>query len=206
MSRSMVVDLVPHNNSRFGHWLGIIFHPFAVFIPALVVVLKDTDALDAIEWIAFIAASILIPTVSLIALARRRGRYTYQREARHILYGTFWLSMVLCAFLSVVLDAPERLVFSLLTLCVWTPVQALINARLTKISAHTGVITGVLTAFFLMGDLHSPLLIGGAIAAIGATGWARVATGHHTLLQVSLGFVVSALSVFAAFLIIQTIT
>ncbi len=82
------------------------------------------------------------------------------------------------------------------------PLQAVINARLTKISAHTAVVTGILIALFLMGDLDSPLLVGGAVGIVFATAWARVVTGHHSLVQVSLGIVVSAVSVGIAFALV----
>ncbi len=199
MSYQAVTDPVPHNGNRLGYWLGMIFHPFTVFIPALVVVLKDTEPPVAVGWVVFMAVIILVPALTLIHLARRQGRYTYQREMRHPLYIVFWASMVLCVGLAKLLQAPERLVFSLLALVVWVPLQAVINARLTKISAHTAVVTGILAALFLMGDLNSPFLIIGAVGMVTATAWARVVTGHHTLLQVSLGIVVSTAAVAAAF-------
>jgi hypothetical protein len=199
MSHQAVTDPVPHNGNRLGIWLSMIFHPFTVFIPALFIVLKDTRPLVAVGWVAFIAIIILVPALTLIRFARRQGRYTYQREMRHPLYLVFWVSMVLCVGLAAALDAPDRLVFSLLALVVWGPLQAVINARLTKISAHTAVVTGILTALVLMGDLDSPLLVGGAVGIVCATAWARVVTGHHSVLQVSLGIVVSVLSVVIAF-------
>jgi hypothetical protein len=159
MPYQVVTDPVPHNGNRLGYWLGLMFHPFTVFIPALVVVLKDTEPIAAVGWVVFIAVIILVPALTLIHLARRQGRYTYQRGMRHPLYGVFWASMILCVGLAVTLDAPERLVFSLLALVVWVPLQAIINARLTKISAHTAVVTGILTALFLMGDRDSLLLL-----------------------------------------------
>ena len=199
MSHQAVTDPVPHNNNRLGYWLGIIFHPFSVFIPALVVVLKGTEPLVAVGWVVFMAGIILVPALTLIHLARRKGRYTYQRGMRHPLYLVFWAGMVLCVGLAEWLDAPERLIFSLLALVVWVPLQAAINARLTKISAHTAVVAGIFTAPFLMGDLDSPLLVIGAVGIVGAVAWARVVTGHHTLWQVSLGMIVSFISVVTAF-------
>ncbi|NLF76529.1 MAG: hypothetical protein GX573_12605 [Chloroflexi bacterium] len=199
MSRQAVTDPVPHNGNRVGYWLGRIFHPFTVFIPALVVVLKDTEPLVAVGWVVFIAVLILVPALMLIHLARRKGRYTYQRRMRHPLYIVFWASMVLCVGLAVVLEAPERLVFSLLALVIWVPLQAIINARLTKISAHAAVVTGILTALCLMGDLSSPFRMVGAVGVVFATAWARVVTGHHSVLQVCLGIAVSAIAVGAAF-------
>ncbi|NLF79237.1 MAG: hypothetical protein GX573_26380 [Chloroflexi bacterium] len=201
MSHQAVTDPVPHNGSRLGYWLGMLFHPFTVFIPALIVVLKDIRPIVAVGWVVFIALIILVPALTLIYLARRKGRYTYQRGMRHPLYGVFWVSMVVCVGLAVMLDAPERLVFSLLALVVWVPLQAVINARLTKISAHTAVVTGILTALFLMGDLDSLFLVVGAVSVVCATAWARVVTGHHSVSQVSLGVVVSVVSVGTAFVL-----
>lgn len=200
MQRQGIADPVPHNGNRLGYWLGMIFHPFTVFIPALVVVLKDTEPPVATGWVVFMAVIVLVPALTLIHLARRKGRYTYQRGMRHPLYVGFWVSMVICVGLAVTLDAPERLVFSLLSLVVWVPLQTIINARLTKISAHTAVVTGILTALFLMGDLNSPFLMLGAVGVVCATAWARVVTGHHSVLQVSLGIVVSVSSVVIAYL------
>ncbi len=201
MSHPAVSDPVPHNRSRLGTWLGAIFHPFTVFIPALIVVLRDTEPLVAVGWVVFIAIMILVPLLLLIQLARQQEHYTYQRGMRHPLYLAFWTSMVVCVALAAALDAPERLVFALLTLIVWVPLQAVINARLTKVSAHTAVVNGILVALVAMGDIDTPLLIGAAVAAVAATAWARVATGHHTVLQVSLGLVVSTTAVFAACLL-----
>lgn len=82
MPRQAVTDPVPHNGNRLGYWLGMIFHPFTVFIPALFVVLKDTEPLLAMGWVAFMAVIILVPALTLIHLARRQGRYPYQRGIR----------------------------------------------------------------------------------------------------------------------------
>jgi membrane-associated phospholipid phosphatase len=65
----------------------------------------------------------------------------------------------------------------------------------TKISAHVGVISGIFATLYVMGNLRSLPLVAGA------TAWARVVTGHHTVLQVRLGIVVSAVSVGAAFVL-----
>jgi hypothetical protein len=64
---------------------------------------------------------------------------------------------------------------------------------------RNAVVTGILTTLFGMGDLDSPLLIGGAVGIVVATAWARVVTGHHSVLQVCLGIGVSIISVAAAY-------
>jgi hypothetical protein len=199
VSHLAVNDPVPHNRSRLGYWLGFVFHPFTVFIPALLVVLKGTDPAVAVGWIVFIAVIIVVPALILLQLARQQGRYAYQRGTRHPIYVVFWVSMVVCVGLAQGLNAPSRLAFSLLTLCIWAPLQYLVNAWLTKISAHVGVVSGILTTLLVMGDMDHPLLVMGAGGIILATAWARVVTGHHTRLQVGLGALVGVLSVLAAF-------
>ncbi|MBI5960348.1 MAG: hypothetical protein HY866_16530 [Chloroflexi bacterium] len=196
-------DPVPHNRNRLGWLLGFIFHPFTVFIPALVVVLNDTPRREALAWLTFIAVLLLGPTALLVQLARRRGRYVYQRETRHILYLTGELSILICTGLAIALEASPRLLFSLLTLALWVPLQYTVNARLTKISAHAAVISGIVAAFMVLGEIDSmPLALAG-VGAVLATAWARVVTGHHTLTQVSLGIMVSITSVLAAAVLVS---
>jgi membrane-associated phospholipid phosphatase len=177
----------------------MIFHPFVIFIPALVIVLKDTPPLEAAAWVALIAILLLGPTLFLIRRAQRSEQYTYQRSARHQLYLAGEASIVFCAGLTVVLDASPRLIFSLLCLCIWLPLQYGVNARFTKISAHTAIVTGIAVALILMGDLNSPLLMLGAAVVVFATAWARMVTGNHSLTQVLLGIAVSSSAVFLAF-------
>jgi len=195
----MINDPVPHNRSRLGYLLSMIFHPFVIFIPALVVVLKDTPPLEALAWVVFIALMLLVPALVLIRRARRRERYTYQRSTRHQLYLVGELNILVCTGLAVVLDASPRLIFSLLCLCIWIPLQYAVNARFTKISAHTAIVTGIATALLVMGDLNSVLLMLGAVAVVAATAWARVVTGNHSVTQVALGITVSVSSVLLAF-------
>jgi len=193
-----MTDPVPHNQNRLGRVIGFIFHPLVIFIPTLVIVLKDADPLVAVGWLVFITVVILSLAAIVLLRLKRQGKHTYQREARHHIYFAFWASMVICVGLGLVLDAPHRLVFSLLCLCVWVPIQYIVNARYTKISVHVAVITGIATALFVMGDLDNVLLVSGALAAILATAWARLVTGNHSLLQVGLGMAVSVLSVLLA--------
>ncbi|MCD4684495.1 MAG: hypothetical protein K8S97_00975 [Anaerolineae bacterium] len=196
-----MTDPVPHNRNRLGYVIGMVSHPFVIFMPALVLVLKDTAWFAAAGWVTFIAAIILIPVWAQIAYARRRNRYTYQRGMRHSLYITFAVSMVACVGLALWLEAPRRLVFSLLCLCVWAPLQFSVNARFTKISAHTAILCGIVTALMSMGELSTPGLMLAAAVAVVATGWARIVTGHHTVLQVGLGIVVSASAVLITFVL-----
>ncbi|MBI5957352.1 MAG: hypothetical protein HY866_01360 [Chloroflexi bacterium] len=74
---------------------------------------------------------------------------------------------------------------------------------MTKISAHAAVISGIVSAFVVLGEIDSmPLALAG-VGAVLATAWARVVTGHHTLTQVSLGIIVSITSVLAAAVLVS---
>jgi hypothetical protein len=194
-------DPVPHNRNRLGYAISLVFHPFVVFIPTLAVVLKHTSLTQAAAWMSFLAVVILIPALLLIRRARQRERYTYQREMRHALYLTFWVSMLVCLGLGLALDAPRRLMFSLLCLVIWVPIQSAVNARFTKISVHTAVVAGITTALVAMGELNTvPLVLGAAVVVL-AVGWARMVTGHHTIQQVGLAVLVSVGSVCAAWMV-----
>jgi hypothetical protein len=196
-------DPVPYNRNKLGYIISMITHPLVVFIPTLVIVLRHADPLEAGAWLALIALVILIPAVVLLRRVRRQGRHTYQRDTRHLIYLTFWLSMLACAVLAVLLDAPQRLVFSLVSLCVWVPLQGVINARITKLSIHVAVISGIALALILMGELDTPLRVEAVVVVVAATAWARIVTGHHTPAQVGLGVIVSSASVLAAFALLS---
>src|SRR5512145_2029118 len=100
-------DPVPHNRHPVGRLLSLLFHPLVIFIPTLVVVLKDADPVEAVGWVAFIAAVIFALAAVVLARLRRQGRETYQRDARYEIYLSFWVSMVLCTGLGIVFDAPH---------------------------------------------------------------------------------------------------
>ncbi|HEX3050375.1 MAG TPA: hypothetical protein VHP83_06960 [Aggregatilineaceae bacterium] len=194
-----MTEVIPHNRNRLGVWISRATHPLIIFIPTLIIVLKNTPLLEALGWISFIALLIFVPATILLRRLKQQGKQTYQREARHLIYVTFWVCMVMSTLLALVLGAPSRLLFSLLCLCIWVPLQYAVNARFTKISVHVAVISGIMLALLLMGELSSiPWLIG-AIGVVLATAWARLVTGHHSLLQVSLGITVSTISVLLAF-------
>lgn len=191
-------DVVPHNQNRLGYVLGYVFHPFVIFIPALVLVLKGIPFLTAVGWVAFIAAIILIPLNLTILWERRRNQYVYQQKTRHSLYIVFWISMLCAILIGVALDGPRRLIFALLCMWIWVALQFLVNLAYTKISGHTAIITTIMGGFLVMGELDTPILISLAVGSVAATGWARIVTGNHTREQVILGVLVSSGAVLIA--------
>lgn len=193
-----MTDIAPHNQNRLGYILGYVFHPFVIFIPALVIVLKGISFVTAVGWVAFIAVIILIPLNLTILWERCRGKYVYQRKTRHSLYIVFWLSMLSAILIGMVLDGPRRLIFAILCMWVWVALQFLVNLAYTKISGHTAIIATIMFGLLALGELDTPLLIVLAFGAVGATGWARIVTGNHTLKQVVLGVLVSSGAVLIA--------
>lgn len=191
-------DVAPHNQNPLGYILGYVFHPFVIFIPALVIVLKGIPFFTAVGWVAFIAAIILIPLNLTILWERRREKYLYQRHTRHSLYVVFWLSMLCAILIGAVLDGPRRLIFALLCMWIWVALQFLVNLAYTKISGHTAIIATIVGGLLALGELDTPLLIILAFGAVAATGWARIVTGNHTREQVILGILVSSGAVLIA--------
>lgn len=193
-----MTDPIPHNRNQLGYPLSYVFHPLTLFIPTLVIVLKGTPIQIAVGWVAFISMMILLPAFFFMYLFRQQGKHIYHREHRHVLYITFWVSMLLCSGLAMFFDTPSRLIFSLICLLIWTPMQFLVNFYFTKISGHTTVVAGIMTALWVMGEFDHLALKFLAIVIVLLTGWVRIVTGNHTLEQVILGVLVSSGAVFIA--------
>jgi hypothetical protein len=146
----MMSDPIPDTQNQLANAISWITHPLLIFIPALLVVLKGAEPGETLAWIGLIAAVIFGPAAVLSRYFRRQGRYTYQRDTRHLIYLTFWLSMLFCTGLAIVLDAPSRLLFALIALCIWVPLQSAVNARWTKISIHLAVVTGIMASLLML--------------------------------------------------------
>ena len=198
-----MAERIPDNSNRLAYIIGLFFHPLVIFVPALAIVLKDTPWKTALIWIGVIAALILVPSVILFFRLKQRGRFTYERGIRGEVYFTFAAVMVISISLAIVFDAPRRLLASLLSLLIWIPIQTFINSAYTKISTHTAVVSGIMAAFWIMGELDHILLKIGAVIAVASVGWARVVTKNHTLIQVILGIIVSVSAVLIAFSIVK---
>ena len=198
-----MADLIPDNRNRLAYGIGLIFHPLVIFIPALIIVLKNSAWQTAVAWISVITILILVPSFVLFYQLKKRGQFTYQRAIRGEVYLTFAVVVIVCIGLAIIFDAPARLQASLLSLLIWIPIQTIINETYTKISTHTAVVSGILTAFWLMGELDHYILKIGAIIVILSIGWARIKTKNHTLMQVIMGIIVSIFAVVIAFKIVQ---
>lgn len=194
-----MTDLVPDNRNRIAYLIGIVFHPFVIALPTLLVLLREIPIEQALSWTALILLVLVIPLAASLIFLRRRGKYAYQRRTRLPIYVTGWTSILLCLVLTVVLQAPKVLVACMAALALWIPLQFAINTWLTKISIHTAVITGCAIGLLLFGTFQSPILQLLAIAAIAITAWARMVTRNHTVEQVILGIVTGAVPVLLIF-------
>lgn len=194
-----MTDPVPSHHNPLAVLVGRLFHPFVVSVITLIIILQTTPFAEAAFWVVGISVILILPVTLYMTIRQRHGRYAYQRKERGPIYFIGWCSVIVCLILTHFLNAPDVLVMCLLTLVLWVPLQRFINQRFTKVSTHTGVLTGCLVGLGLLGHLMSPL---GWIVGIGAmvlTAWARIETRNHTPQQVMLGILVGALPVLIVF-------
>lgn len=192
-------DPTPDYRNRFAFWIGRLFHPYLICIPTLAAVLSDLPLHQALGWLILVVIILVTPLVLIGALLQRRARYLYQRRTRTPVYLAFWVSLLVCLLLLVILEAPLTLTACIVALLIWLPLQLVINTWVTKVSTHAAVIVGCLTGLLLLGKLDHVLLLIGAVAAVALTLWARMVTRHHTWQQVALGSLTGALPVLIVF-------
>jgi membrane-associated phospholipid phosphatase len=197
-------DPVPDNRNRLAFIIGRIFHPYVICIPTLFVVLSDLSWDEALNWSLIVIAIVLLPGMTLAAYLQRRGHPLYERRTRTPLYIVGWGSVLTCILVIRQMGAPQVLVFSLITLAIWAPLQLSINTFITKVSAHAAIAAGCAVGLLLLGKLETLPIQVLVLAIVIVTIWARVVTHNHTILQVSLGLIVGALPPLIVFTLMQT--
>lgn len=194
-----VFDHVPLHKNRFAVWIGRILHPYWLCLVTLFVVLSDLPLGDAIRWSALVLVLVFVPATTATFIAHKRGHAIYHRETRRPLYIIGLICVLFCLTVLVALNAPRVLIAGLGAITMWVMLQALINAYVTKVSAHAAVSAGCITGLLLLGKLSNPVLLIGALLVIGLIVWARVITRHHTATQVAMGLLIGALPVLVVF-------
>lgn len=191
-------DPIPQSGTRLARALNRAFHPFILVFPALAVALQGEGLWRGAAWLLLVTGIILPPTVWAVRRREGAGQMMYQRESRHGVYLTFGLAISLCTALLWGLGAPRPLLAGVLTMALWTPAQFTVNYFWTKISAHTGVLSAVITMIVLWGRPPWPLILalGGVLWGVG---WARRVTHHHSWAQVALGYALGAAAAALAF-------
>jgi len=194
-----MTDPIPDHRNRLAYGLGRLFHPYLIAVPTLAAVLADLSLEETFFWMAIVVAILILPLVVTTTFLRRRQRYVYQRATRTPIYLTFWASLLVCIGILTTLRAPVTLLAGILALALWLPLQLLINAYITKVSTHAAVASGCMTGLLLLGKLDHPLLLLSALAVVGLTLWARVATRNHTPQQVIMGTFTGSIAVLIVF-------
>lgn len=196
-------DAIPDNSNKIAYFIGLIFHPGLIGIPTLLLILDNLPLKDAIFWTTLMTAILILPGFLLVQVYKRRGRYSYQRELRGVLYSVGWISIIVCLAVLWVLNAPRVLIVCVAALAVWVPLQLGINHYFTKISAHAATAAGCATGLLMLGELPTFAAQMVALGLVIMIAWARVITKNHTVLQVTLGTLLGAgvvLIVFPIFL------
>jgi hypothetical protein len=194
-------DVRPDHSHGIAFALGFVFHPFVLGVLSLAAILRleQLSGRAFLSWMGVLSALIIVPLAAVISLAKRQGKYTYQREMRTPIYLVGWLGMLTGSALVYFFEGPRRIAACLAALVVWAPVQLLINRYYTKVSNHAGVSMGCMLGLFWLGVLDSPLLQGAALLVVVLTGWARMTTKDHTPAQIVLGWLVAIASISGTF-------
>ncbi len=179
-----MTDPIPDNSHRLAYLLGIILHPFFVFIPTTLIAI----GWENVHWVVVILVVFVAPIGLTIGLLYRHGRFAYQRDSRTPIYVVGIISLFIVIGLAFAFDAPLPLISAFFTVIVWSAIQLLVNRYITKASIHVSVATICLTGLVLLGHIDTLLefILSGLI--IIAVGWARMTTKNHTREQVIVGF------------------
>ena len=191
----------PGTTTNLALWVSRIFHPFAIPVPALFLImyLSGISLVESLKWsgLAFIIAT--VPPLTWVAVNVRSGRYTDMdvsvREDRHKLYVIAVLSFVALIVTLTVTDAPRIVLGCIYASLIAVTVGALINRFLTKVSLH---------AIFMGGSAGVILLISPVVGIIMCSiallvGWSRIHLNRHSGKQVLLGWSVATICVAIVF-------
>lgn len=198
-----VPDPVPDRTKRLATLIGYMFHPFALFAPATLIVMRDEDWQTALMWFVIVTGIVLPPIVIVVGWVKsRHQKEVYQRTAREPIYLVGWLAMLVALGVLMAFDAPKPLQASVAAAALWIPLQMAVNYFYTKISAHAAVSMGIVTGLAMLGALDRfPWWLAG-VAIVLLTGWARIQTRDHTPQQVILGWLVAGTSVLVMFALV----
>lgn len=183
-----------------AHVLSWVFHPFVVVVPTMIFSIYATtaDLLRALSWTAVCVAYVIVPAILFIRWKLRRKEYTDAdvsvRRHRFSIYAFMGVCELLCLATLIIFGAPTILIASFIAAILTLGVATLFNTQ-TKVSIHTAAMGGCTTVLFYI----SPILgVSFGLASL-AVAWARIYLGHHTLLQVVLGWLIAVVSVILVF-------
>lgn len=171
-----------------------LFHPFIWLIGGVLYIgeheLRIQNQLSGFLIISLIV--ILIPLLVYVLFKKKwslTDRNITERSARtKYLYGIAGVIIPLLLLCLVILR-PDKVITLSTVFVVMTIIIYALSIKYIQLSGHVGVITGISVA---CGFLYSPLFFGLLILTI-PVGWSRYVLGDHSLKEVVLGFIVSAI-------------
>lgn len=186
---------------RIARIISNIFHPFVVVIPTMVIAMavQGSTLWQSLAWTILSVCIVILPLLFVIYAGVRSGRFSDAsisvREQRSSLYTLAAFLFVLLLAILLFWKAPLILIACLISAILATVTGFAINQLFTKLSLHSIGMAGSTTVFLLV----MPFL--GLAMTIFAllVGWARMRLKHHTLLQILIGWIVSAFSVLIVF-------
>lgn len=185
------------NRQRFAEFVSNAFHPFAVSVVTLILViyLDGSTWWDAIKWTAVGFGIVILPLTLFLAVNVRRGHYSDWsisiREQRHTIYFLAGVCFVVLIQVFIWGGAPAIALACLYAALVTVVVSAMINRFATKISLHSVSMAGCTAA---LSWVSLPLGIVFAVATL-LVSWSRIYLNQHTFAQILIGWIVPASSV-----------
>jgi membrane-associated phospholipid phosphatase len=187
--------------NRGAEAVSVIFHPFVVVIPTMVIAMiaNGNTLRQSLFWTILSIGIVILPMLILIFAGVRSGRYSdpsiSMREQRTRLYALAILLLILLLAALIVGKAPLILIACLVSAVLATLIGYVINLHFTKMSLHSVGVAGCATVLLLT----APIL--GLVMALFApiVGWARIRLKHHTPLQILIGWAVSLFCVLIVF-------
>lgn len=192
-------DPMPINDNRLAYWAGRVIHPYWLPTPTLMILMNDYPLGEVLGWLALASLIVLVPCVIAVVVFQARGYALHQRGIRRPLYVLGIILLLLCLLVLLALQAPPVLIACVISGLIWAPLQAVINAFVTKISGHAAVAAGCAVGLLVSGKITSGVAAVVIVGLAFAVMWARVRTHNHTLAQVISGALVGALPVLLVF-------
>ena len=193
--------------ASIARWLSRVFHPLIISPVTLSwLVFRTTSSYrQTIWWTGLALLIVIFPVAIWIGYNKRAGRYSSWsvsiRSHRRSLYIFGLVCLMLLIVALHVWDGPQIAIASLYAAALAAALSALANQFITKISLHSMALVGCATALLLAGDLVTS---GVYLMILFPMGWSRIYLGEHSGLQLALGAVIGAASVFLIFPIAYT--
>ncbi len=188
------------NSEELWLYISKILHPINIspFLGLLYLFLADFTAFESLKWVGVSAAVTIAPINLHMTYSSRFDNFNAVREKRQKLYALGAAELVLLAIVFQLMKAPELINTPVYSLILLLFVGWAINTYYTKISIHTGIISGFASATAFLNPVIGLLL--GLLTVV--VGFSRIRLDAHTPKQVLLGAMVPAPVVAATYILL----